>query len=281
MSDWGDDYDDAPSADDVAPGRPGGPGKARAFGIDIGDAAAAYVDAAVSSQIKKQIADVAAEAVEAALTEEVLERLREQSAAAAQRALEAQFDADEADTEPAAAESDQEDEDDEPQLMFGSVDEFVRVWLRHTYKRRVDGSKTLWAADWWRYTEAVNRLDVLWRAWEQMRREPGASMSSWWRDHADHHMTVLLSDTGPFKAAPQDEKNTCKASEPLPYTAPPEGLFLPEPHEYRAPDPKAETAPLVSPPFATASSTSAPTPSDSHSGSAGGAESATQLGRGR
>ena len=46
-------------------------------------------------------------------------------------------------------------------------------------------------------------------------------MSVWWRDHADHHMPMLLSPNGPFAAS--DDQN--KRGEPLPYEAPPAGLF--------------------------------------------------------
>jgi hypothetical protein len=38
-------------------------------------------------------------------------------------------------------------------------------------------------------------------------------MGVWWRDHAGHHMPVLLSASGQFAAA--DDQN--KRGEPLPY----------------------------------------------------------------
>lgn len=244
-SDWADDYDDdAPippqdgndaAGTDAAAAAIDAAAKRRAFGIDIGQVAEQYVAQTVDAQIKKQIAEVAAASVQAVFTDEVIENLRERSARAAEEALRAQVEADEADTteKPAPGDGTGEDGEPEPQLLFGSVDEWVRVWLRVTYRRRIDGDKTKWEPDWWRYPEAVNRLDVLWRAWEQMRREPGSSMSGWWRDHADHHMSILLSATGPF-AARGSNYAKAKADEPLPYEAPPEGLFTPEPHTYRA-----------------------------------------------
>ena len=45
--------------------------------------------------------------------------------------------------------------------------------------------------------------------------------SAWWIEHADHHMPILMSTDGPF--ARSDASN--KPGEPLPYTAPPDGLF--------------------------------------------------------
>jgi len=118
------------------------------------------------------------------------------------------------------------DPSDAPELYFGSTDEFVREYLRHVYKRRISGNGAgrVWAARWWEYDEAVVRLEALWRAWEHLRLDPSTGMSVWWRDHADHHMAVLFDPDGPFAgAASPDDAN--RAGEPLPYIAPPEGLF--------------------------------------------------------
>ena len=91
----------------------------------------------------------------------------------------------------------------EPQLFFGSVDEFVREKLRYTYTRRVGPQGSYrWAGDWWRYPEAISRLDALWRAWEALRLEPTFGMSTWWRDHADHHMRMLMAPDGPYTPPP-------------------------------------------------------------------------------
>lgn len=111
----------------------------------------------------------------------------------------------------------------EPTLFFGSVDEFVRERLRYTYSRRVGPQgPNRWAAEWWRYPEAISRLDALWRSWEALRLEPTFGMSVWWRDHADHHMRMLMSPEGPFA----DSRDTNAQGEPLPYTAPPQGMFV-------------------------------------------------------
>lgn len=118
-----------------------------------------------------------------------------------------------------------EDENQPPPLQFGSVDEFVRDYLRNVYRRRIDGRHRYWAAEWWRYDEAVIRLEALWRAWEHLRLDPALGMSIWWRDHADHHMPILMSEDGPFASAPETPENRCKLGEPLPYEPPPEGMF--------------------------------------------------------
>ena len=111
----------------------------------------------------------------------------------------------------------------EPRLFFGSVDEFVRERLRYTYSRRVGPQgPNRWSAKWWTHPEAISRLDALWRSWEALRLQPTFGMSVWWRDHADHHMRMLMSPEGPFA----DSRDTNAQGEPLPYTAPPAGMFI-------------------------------------------------------
>ncbi|WP_430648084.1 DUF4913 domain-containing protein [Agromyces sp. GXS1127] len=109
-----------------------------------------------------------------------------------------------------------------PQTYYGSVDEFVREKIVTSYRRLVGPQAPYrWAADWWSYPEAVSRLDALWRAWEHLRLDGVTGASVWWRDHADHHMRMLLDKDGPFMTS----KDMNDPGEPLPYTAPPEGLF--------------------------------------------------------
>ena len=40
--------------------------------------------------------------------------------------------------------------------------------------------------------------------WEFLRLDETIGMSVWWRDHADHCMSVLLSADGPFKGCSPD-----------------------------------------------------------------------------
>lgn len=62
----------------------------------------------------------------------------------------------------------------------------------------------------------------MWRAWEHFRLDPTTGVSVWWRDHADPHMRILISSTGPFGKEIHTETTIY---DPLPYEAPPEGLF--------------------------------------------------------
>lgn len=117
-------------------------------------------------------------------------------------------------------------EETEPTLCYGSVDEFLREYLRNVYRRKIDGQHRTWGARFWEYDEALIRIEALWRAWEQLRLDAGTGMSTWWRDHADHHMAVLMDpDNGPFSVVPDEPENKCKKGEPLPYVAPPAGMF--------------------------------------------------------
>ena len=120
----------------------------------------------------------------------------------------------------------EQDKSVEPTLYFGSVDEFVREYLRNAYRRRIDGKARIWAARWWEYDEAVIRLEALWRSWEHLRQDPSTGMSIWWRDHADHHMSVLMDPQGPFHSAEAaNRENQEVKGGPLPYVPPPFGLF--------------------------------------------------------
>lgn len=117
-----------------------------------------------------------------------------------------------------------------PQLYYPTVDAFVRELLAPTYRRPIDGRNRSWCPQWWRHAEAIARLEALWRAWEHLRLEPAVGVSVWFRDHADHHMTVLLdSDAGPFKYCTGDRGHSSRL-ESLPIEDPPEGLFQPPQH---------------------------------------------------
>lgn len=109
------------------------------------------------------------------------------------------------------------------QTYYGSADEFVREWLSHMYSRQVSGrgSGRVWRADWWRVPEAISRIDALWRSWEHLRLDPATGMSVWWRDHADHHMAVLMDPEGPFRGSDAE----VRVGTPLACEVPPAGLF--------------------------------------------------------
>ncbi|MFN8185226.1 MAG: DUF4913 domain-containing protein [Candidatus Nanopelagicales bacterium] len=111
-----------------------------------------------------------------------------------------------------------------PGLHYRSVDEFVRGLVVPVFRRNVGPRvEARWSARWWESAEAIMRLEAMWRSWEALRHDPATGVSNWLKDHADHHLAVLMSPAGPF-ARSLDE---AKATDPLPYTPPPDGLFPP------------------------------------------------------
>lgn len=222
MSDnWGDDGIDAEPFDvDGRLDRREERQPGRIFGLDVAQLAESMADQVIVRALHKEVSAVVADAIDEAVREQldpsVLEELQTQAGTAARRAV-----------ATALTRLDQADPEEEPSLYFGSVDEFFRGYLRPNYRRRVDGNNTLWARDWWKYAEAVARLDALWRAWEHLRLDPQTGMSVWFRDHAEHHMAVLLSPSGPFAGigTGKDREHTNEKGDMLPYLEPPEGLF--------------------------------------------------------
>lgn len=178
---------------------------------------AVFVQAAVTKRIRKEVDAIAAAQFEEMLTPELHQQLQH----AAARQLEAQMatalaepDDPEPKTEPA-----------EPELVFGSVEAFVRDKLAPTYMREVtDSPNRSWCPQWWRHAEATSRLEALWRTWEHLRLDPRTGMSVWWRDHADHHMEKLFTSDGPFKncSVRHGHKDLLQ---PLPTTPAPPAMF--------------------------------------------------------
>lgn len=102
---------------------------------------------------------------------------------------------------------------------------FVEEHLSPSYRRSLSGTDRTWCPSWWKHEEAISRLESLWRAWEFLRLDGSTGMSIWWRDHADHHMGVLLSADGPFKGCKPVAGGHAASKLPLPCDPPPEGLF--------------------------------------------------------
>jgi hypothetical protein len=85
-----------------------------------------------------------------------------------------------------------------PELVYGSAEEFLHEQLLPTYVRDVDGRAAKWCLEWYFHPEALSRVEALWRAWEHLRLDGATGISVWWKDHADHHMSMLLDPRGPF-----------------------------------------------------------------------------------
>ncbi len=110
--------------------------------------------------------------------------------------------------------------------VYKSVVEFVESYLSVAYARDVTTGYHVWCPQWWQHTEAVVRLDSLWRSWEFHRLDGATGLSEWWIGHADPHMRVLLDPNGPFKACSALRGHRDSIG-PLPLQSPPPGVFGP------------------------------------------------------
>lgn len=185
-------------------------------GVDVTTLVAGLIQPAVKKAVAKQVDLIAAKAAAAALTPELIEQLHHNASQAAQELV------DGAEADAHAAPTTKPADDEEPELCFASVDKFVEGYLRFVYARKIDGRSTFWSREWWRSSEAQARLEAIWRAWEHLRLDASTGQSVWWRDHADPHMRILMSEEGPFSKE-IDTKSTIR--EPLPCDPAPPGLF--------------------------------------------------------
>ncbi|MFF3223422.1 DUF4913 domain-containing protein [Nocardia suismassiliense] len=114
---------------------------------------------------------------------------------------------------------------DQQSPIYADVVGFVENYLSLVYRRQVnENSDTVWCPEWWQHAEAIARLDVVWRAWEQNRLHARTSGGMWLLEHADPHMTKLLDPRGPFRycGTPNGHLNLLG---PLPLKSPPGGMF--------------------------------------------------------
>ncbi len=90
----------------------------------------------------------------------------------------------------------------EKQQHFFDLEEFVVDYVLPNWERRLaadQGPQLRWCAHWWEHLEVATRLGHVWEAFEVMRREQGPAMSTFWRDHVDHHMGGITDTSGPFQ----------------------------------------------------------------------------------
>lgn len=111
------------------------------------------------------------------------------------------------------------------ETVFPNLVEFVHSWLLQVINRTIDDQNTFWCSEWWKHPEAVCRLAMLWRSWEEERYNVTA-FTNWWRDRLDYHMSVLMSPTGPFRYCSDGFHDSAScARDAFPIKEPPAGLF--------------------------------------------------------
>ena len=83
-----------------------------------------------------------------------------------------------------------------PAPVYESADDWVHAFFIPTFVRPVGGA-IRWCASWDRHSEALLRLEAMWRAWEVLRLDGGLGMSTWLLHHLDPGLASLTSRTGP------------------------------------------------------------------------------------
>src|ERR1022692_2911284 len=84
-----------------------------------------------------------------------------------------------------------------PEPVYTAVEDWVTDHFLRTFRRTL-GGEYRWCGLWWRHDEAVSRLTALWHAWEVLRLQPGTGIATWYRDHLDHQLPILMGARGPF-----------------------------------------------------------------------------------
>lgn len=112
------------------------------------------------------------------------------------------------------------EESQAPARRFPTVVEFVEQFLVFAINQKMSptsGQGLRWDPNWHQYPMVVYRLIALHEAYEEAYVTGGSAMSSWWIQHFDPHMRVILDgDKGPFHA--YDEGSISMPPKPLKVT---------------------------------------------------------------
>ncbi len=107
-----------------------------------------------------------------------------------------------------------------PEPVYSVVEDWVIDYFLPMFRRTL-GGEFRWCGQWWRHGEAISRLTCLWHAWEVLRLQPGTGIATWYRDHLDHQLPILMGSRGPF----------CQCSETA-HREPREAIARPSPGEW-------------------------------------------------
>ncbi|MCX4099218.1 DUF4913 domain-containing protein [Nocardia sp. alder85J] len=192
------------------------PEQARPSEPELNAALAEAVRHAIGQRVAASAKDIATAVFEEFLTPAVLEQMQDTARKAAQEAV------------APAPTPEETAEEEQKQLFYPNVEAFVEKFLAVVYAREVVRARAdtdiKWCPQWHDHPEAASRLGAMWRAWEHARLGKTSELSSWWRDHADHHMAVLMSPDGPFKNC-SIGKGKHAVLDPLPLEAATPGSF--------------------------------------------------------
>jgi Domain of unknown function (DUF4913)/TraM recognition site of TraD and TraG len=90
-----------------------------------------------------------------------------------------------------------------PRPEFDRLEDWLTEYFLPMFRRTL-GGEYRWCAQWWRHGEAISRLNALWHSWEVLRTQPGTGIATWYREHLDHQLPLLLGARGPFYQCSED-----------------------------------------------------------------------------
>ncbi len=86
---------------------------------------------------------------------------------------------------------------DAPEPVYTALEDWLTGYFLPMFRRTL-GGEYRWCHQWWQHGEAISRLTSLWHAWEVLRLQPGTGIATWYRDHLDHQLPILMGARGPF-----------------------------------------------------------------------------------
>ena len=86
---------------------------------------------------------------------------------------------------------------DAPEPVYYALEDWLTGYFLPMFRRTL-GGEYRWCYQWWQHGEAISRLTSLWHAWEMLRLQPGIGIATWYRDHLDHQLPILMGNRGPF-----------------------------------------------------------------------------------
>jgi Domain of unknown function (DUF4913) len=87
--------------------------------------------------------------------------------------------------------------DEDPDPVYATLTDWVEQYFCVTFSRSI-GGETRWCPRWHEHTEAVIRLEALWRSWETLRLDANLGIANWLTSFLDPQLLVVLGQRGPF-----------------------------------------------------------------------------------
>lgn len=82
--------------------------------------------------------------------------------------------------------------------------EFIETVLVDLWEARIGGEQK-WCQQWYKHPEALNRVLDLYQGWNLIGDTPDdLSLNAWYRFYLDHHLPILLAESGPFRGCVYD-----------------------------------------------------------------------------